>query len=47
MRMRDGIKSGVKRAMKRILTGAGALALILGSAAAALDDQHLARVAGQ
>jgi cytochrome c oxidase subunit 2 len=39
MRMRDGIKSGVKRAMKRILTGAGALALILGSAAAALADQ--------
>jgi len=39
MRMRDGHQSGVKRAMKRILTGAGALALILGPAAAALADQ--------
>src|SRR5262245_45078970 len=39
MPMRDGRRSGVKRTMKRILTGAGALASILGTAAAAFADQ--------
>ncbi len=40
MPMRDGIEAGVKRAMKRFLTGAGASALILGSAAAYADQPH-------
>lgn len=37
--MRDGHRRELKRVMKRILTGAGASALILGSAVAALADQ--------
>ena len=40
MPMRDGIEAGVKRAMKRFLSGAGASALILGSAAAYADQPH-------